>query len=282
MLATSIGGSLQAPCELHAGARIFLQFIFENFRLLRGALPIAGLCRFGQPRQFEMGVGIARRIQSVLEPRPAGDALGIAPVALDLDKSSVHAIGGRVVSRRRRDSLPRCSGSVARPAIRIRSTRLRTSIILMCSLTWLPHRARRRIAGCCFHRIRNRREVLRRLRAGAPARPRAASSKRGNDIPDRRNDSSNNNRHTANDKRRKVRRIEGRQSECRESSGRQCGRSRYRCACPPIPNRRRAFLVVELILARRFPFVVERLAGRCGQCPADVHENRRQRRDGVP
>src|ERR1700721_4235255 len=73
---------------------IFFELRFEDFFLLIGALPVAGLGSFGEAGQFEMRVGVARRVQRMFEPRATGTPVGVAPVAFDPHELDVDPGGG--------------------------------------------------------------------------------------------------------------------------------------------------------------------------------------------
>src|SRR4029077_20282452 len=81
---------IQPPFCPAQKCRILHQFVFQNFRLLGGALPIAGFCSFSESWQFEMRVSGPRAIDRLLEPRPSGNSLRIAPIALDLHEILIH------------------------------------------------------------------------------------------------------------------------------------------------------------------------------------------------
>src|ERR1700684_633842 len=82
---------------------IFFELRFEDFFLLIGALPVAGLGSFGEARQFEMRVRVTSRIQRMFEPGAAGNAVWVAPVALDLHELGVDMCGGGSVELAVRD-----------------------------------------------------------------------------------------------------------------------------------------------------------------------------------
>jgi hypothetical protein len=55
----------------------------EDFRLALRFVPVLRFDGFGQAGQFEMRVGVARTIEQMLEPRAAGNAGGMQPIAFD-------------------------------------------------------------------------------------------------------------------------------------------------------------------------------------------------------
>jgi hypothetical protein len=60
--------------------------------LLRRQFPIALFDGLGQPREFQVRVGIARGVQKVLKPRAAGNAVRVEPFGFDLEKLIVEAL----------------------------------------------------------------------------------------------------------------------------------------------------------------------------------------------
>src|SRR5260370_31603523 len=65
---------------------VFLNGLFEQRRLFARQFPILLFHGFGEPREFQVRVGVARRIEKMLEPRPARNARGIEPIRFYLQE----------------------------------------------------------------------------------------------------------------------------------------------------------------------------------------------------
>ena len=63
---------------------VLSQRVLNNFALLSGGFPVASLYRFSQARQLEVRVRVPRRVQDMLEPGTAGNALRVQPIRLHL------------------------------------------------------------------------------------------------------------------------------------------------------------------------------------------------------
>ncbi len=84
--------STQTGIQLFEQIDIVRQRALKNRSLLTSSLPISSFDGFCQTGQFEMCIGETRAVEDVLEPWPAGDSVGIEPVALDLHHSVVDRV----------------------------------------------------------------------------------------------------------------------------------------------------------------------------------------------
>lgn len=65
----------------------------KDLGLLFGYGPVLLFDGFGEPGEFEVGVGVAGAVEDVLEPGAPGDAVGVKPVALELHHAVVEGRG---------------------------------------------------------------------------------------------------------------------------------------------------------------------------------------------
>src|SRR5213080_1267593 len=70
---------------------VFLHGFFQQRSLLRRQFPILLFHGLSEPGEFQVRVGVARRIEKMLKPRPARNARGIEPVGFDLQQLLVEA-----------------------------------------------------------------------------------------------------------------------------------------------------------------------------------------------
>src|SRR5260370_17407794 len=94
----------------------FLTGFFEQPRLFARQFPILLFHGFGEPREFQVRVGVARRIEKMLKPRPARNPRRIEPIRFYLQELFVQSPN---FFRRERTRLKIASESFTQMAARL-------------------------------------------------------------------------------------------------------------------------------------------------------------------
>src|SRR5260370_25793643 len=92
---------------------VFLNGLFEQRRLFARQFPILLFHGFGEPREFQVRVGVARRIEKMLKPRPARNPGRVEPIGFYLQELFIQPPN---FFRRERTRLKIASGRVAQKA----------------------------------------------------------------------------------------------------------------------------------------------------------------------